>query len=289
MSRRTTAATCRDGRECTLPSAAGKWLLERAGSEINGFCVQTVGEAEAMVARAGAPDVLLTNEVYGPNAARLAALAAAHPQATVGALLDAAATEAGAKLSAWVEIDAGQGRCGLARGSAEAVTVTKAVLNSRALTFGGLQVYHGAIQHLRSVEDRRAAVEAGPVDAARQTMEALAAEGAPPRCSWQSRSTQPGTVGPLHSGAHPPVSAAGIVPPMVTGGGTGTFLLDIEAGVHGEVQPGSYLFMDGDYGQNADRTFEQSLFVFTVRLRPPCAATAYPHLARLPHTHRRAP
>ena len=141
-----------------------------------------------MVAGAGAPDVLLTNEVYGPNAARLAALAAAHPQATIGALvdslagvqaLDAAAAEAGAMLAAWVEIDAGQGRCGLERGSTEAVAVAKAVLASPALTFGGLQVYHGAIQHLRSVEERRAAVEAGPVDAARRTVEALAAHGTP--------------------------------------------------------------------------------------------------------------
>ena len=39
--------------------------------------------------------------------------------------------------------------------------------------------------------------------------------------------------------------------PCVTGGGTGTYLQELAAGTHTELQPGSYLLMDGDYGANA--------------------------------------
>ena len=62
------------------------------------------------------------------------------------------------------------------------------------------------------------------------------------------------------------LKAAGIDSvPVVTGGGTGTFELDVASGTHTEVQPGSYLFMDGDYGRNADTPskFAQSLYVHT--------------------------
>jgi 3-hydroxy-D-aspartate aldolase len=37
-------------------------------------------------------------------------------------------------------------------------------------------------------------------------------------------------------------------PEIVTGGGTGTHLLDLEEGPFTEIQPGSYLFMDKQYG-----------------------------------------
>jgi len=51
----------------------------------------------------------------------------------------------------------------------------------------------------------------------------------------------------------------------VTGGGTGTFSFDAAAGVWGELQAGSYLFMDRDYADNAPNLnaprFEHALFV----------------------------
>lgn len=51
---------------------------------------------------------------------------------------------------------------------------------------------------------------------------------------------------------------------IITGGGTGTFSFELAGGVHNEIQPGSFLFMDGDYHQNEDEEkFEQSLFVHT--------------------------
>jgi D-serine deaminase-like pyridoxal phosphate-dependent protein len=37
---------------------------------------------------------------------------------------------------------------------------------------------------------------------------------------------------------------AGLPPPLVTGGGTGSHAIDAELGVLTEIQPGSYVFMD---------------------------------------------
>jgi D-serine deaminase-like pyridoxal phosphate-dependent protein len=57
----------------------------------------------------------------------------------------------------------------------------------------------------------------------------------------------------------------------VTGGGTGTYLLEAASGEYTEVQPGSYVFNDEDYAANQGPTegplllthaeWEQSLFV----------------------------
>ena len=43
------------------------------------------------------------------------------------------------------------------------------------------------------------------------------------------------------------LSGAGFAPPIVTGGGTGTFALDAEFALLTELQVGSYIFMDEDY------------------------------------------
>jgi D-serine deaminase-like pyridoxal phosphate-dependent protein len=67
----------------------------------------------------------------------------------------------------------------------------------------------------------------------------------------------------------------GIEWPTVTGVGTGSFELEAASGVYAELQCGSYIFMDADYGRNRDRdggpftTFEPSLRVWaTVMSRP---------------------
>ena len=63
----------------------------------------------------------------------------------------------------------------------------------------------------------------------------------------------------------PAITAAGIACPLVTGAGTGTFAFDTASGVWGELQAGSYLFMDRDYADNAPAPnaprFEHALFV----------------------------
>jgi len=61
------------------------------------------------------------------------------------------------------------------------------------------------------------------------------------------------------------ITAAGIACPFVTGAGTGSFAFEAREGVCGELQAGSYLFMDADYAANAPTPnapqFEHALFV----------------------------
>jgi D-serine deaminase-like pyridoxal phosphate-dependent protein len=65
----------------------------------------------------------------------------------------------------------------------------------------------------------------------------------------------------------------GIDCPDITGAGTGSFEFEAASGVYTELQCGSYIFMDADYGRNRDRAptkaVEPSLFVCaTVMSRP---------------------
>ena len=60
---------------------------------------------------------------------------------------------------------------------------------------------------------------------------------------------------------------------IITGGGTGTYLLEAASSIYTEIQPGSYIFMDNDYNKNehltGDPNFVQSLFILsTVMSRP---------------------
>ena len=45
------------------------------------------------------------------------------------------------------------------------------------------------------------------------------------------------------------LTAAGFAPEIISGGGTGTHHLDLAYGPFTEIQPGSYLFMDKQYGE----------------------------------------
>ena len=212
-----------------------------------GVCVQKVSEAEAMV-QGGVPDVLVTNEIVGrQKLRRLAALAhnarigvCVDDAGQVGAL-DAAAREAGVTLPVYVEVNMGGNRCGVEPGE-PALALARQITQAPHLTFGGLQAYHGSAQHLRGWEERRQAI-AGAADKAGRTRDLLARHG---------------------------IDCA-----TVTGAGTGSFEFETGSGVYTELQCGSYIFMDADYGRNLDRdgtptkAFEPSLFVWaTVMSRP---------------------
>ncbi|MGH8692187.1 MAG: alanine racemase, partial [Burkholderiales bacterium] len=180
-----------------------------------GMCCQKVSEAEAMV-EGGVADVLVTNEIVGaPKLARLAALSR---RAKVGVCVDNAENVAQLKgdLDVYIEIEVGMRRCGIAPG-APAVALAKEILRHRNLRFAGLQAYHGRAQHIRSMQERHAAIETSAQHV--QHTKRLLAE-------------------------------AGIPCPVVTGAGSGTFMLEVEAGAWDEIQPGSYAFMDADYAKN---------------------------------------
>ena len=225
-------------------SAALALQMQRAGAQ--GVCVQKVSEAEAL-ADGGVTDIAITNEVVAmpklKRAARLAARLAAqggrlaiavdHAEG-IARLAEAMALHGSdAGIDVLVEIDVGQGRCGVPPGEA-AVPLALAVSRSPRLRFAGLQAYHGRAQHLASSVGRRETIAAA-VRAADHTRQLI--------------------------------EAAGLPVPLVTGSGTGTLVHEAASGVFGELQAGSFLFMDADYARNerepAQPAFEHALYVKT--------------------------
>jgi D-serine deaminase-like pyridoxal phosphate-dependent protein len=235
-----------------------------------GICCQKTDEAIAFV-EAGITDVLLTNEVVHP--AKLARLAQAARQARIGLLVDAplaierasaAAQAAHVSLDAYVEVDVGAMRCGVA--PERAGEMAARIAQAPGLRFAGLHCYHGAAQHLRSPAEREAAIAA-----ARERV-LVARES---------------------------VAGRGLDTPIVTGAGTGTWPHEAATGAWQELQPGSYVFMDADYGRNAagprDVAFRHALFVLASVMsvpspeRPVCDAglKAIAFDSGLPDVHRR--
>jgi D-serine deaminase-like pyridoxal phosphate-dependent protein len=74
------------------------------------------------------------------------------------------------------------------------------------------------------------------------------------------------------------LAEAKIACPVVTGAGSGTFMLEVEAGAWDEIQPGSYAFMDADYAKNEWAAplprFEHALFVLSTVMSRPSAQMA---------------
>ncbi len=201
-----------------------------------GICCQKVSEAVPFV-RAGVRDIHISNEIAGPAKAALLADLARHARLSVCVddvaqidALGAATLATGSHLDVFVEINVGQGRCGVPDAEAALRLVERIAAHGR-LTMRGLQAYHGGIQHLRGWEERRD----GASRAADRTGHAIAR-----------------------------LEAAGVHCDVVTGGGTGSVEFDLTSGVYTEIQPGSYVFMDVDYGSNANPgalRFDHSLFI----------------------------
>ncbi|HSI50238.1 MAG TPA: DSD1 family PLP-dependent enzyme [Ideonella sp.] len=217
-------------------SAAIAKLQVAAGAV--GVCVQKLSEAEALAA-AGVTDLFISNEIVDlPKLARVAELAG---RVTLAIAVDSklgverlaqAMQAAGSHIDVFVEVDVGQGRCGVAPTAAGALAQQVVAHGPAGLRFAGLQAYHGRAQHLRSPAEREAAIH---------------------------------HAASLARAAQASVTAAGIVCPLITGAGTGTFAFEAASGLWGELQPGSYLFMDRDYADNEPApgapVFEQALFI----------------------------
>ena len=200
-----------------------------------GVCVQKVSEAECL-AELGVHDIFISNEVIAP--AKLDRLAALARRIRLGVAVDsglgvqrlaAACRSAGSRVDTFVEVDVGQGRCGVAATAAGALAHQ---VVAAGLRFAGLHAYHGTAQHLRTPAERAAAIQHAIT---------------------------------LARTAQASITAAGLDCPLVTGAGTGSFVHEAASGVYGELQAGSYLFMDRDYADNqatpgAPR-FEHALFV----------------------------
>lgn len=197
-------------------AAIGRRQLE-AGAV--GLCCATVREAEVMAA-AGLDGLLVTSPVTAPGMVERLARARARVDLAVvvdseaGLVALTAAASADRPLGAVVEIDVGQGRTGVTSPE-QAVRLARRIEGLPQLRYCGVQAYYGHLQHVPAYAERRARV-AEQWARLQPFLDALAAEG--------------------------------LRPEIVTGGGTGTHLLDLEEGPFTEIQPGSYLFMDKQYG-----------------------------------------
>nr|MBP9048755.1 DSD1 family PLP-dependent enzyme [Tabrizicola sp.] len=151
--------------------------------------------------------------------------------------LSAAAVKHGTEIEAFVEIDCGAGRCGV-KTPEEVVAIAKAVAAAPNLKFTGIQAYQGAMQHMDKYEDRKAKLDAA-IAQVKGCVDAL--------------------------------TAAGLKPDLVSGGGTGSYYFESGSGVYNELQCGSYAFMDADYGRILDQDgnridrgeWENALFILT--------------------------
>jgi len=183
------------------------------------------------------------------GAAKIARLAALAKRAHIGVCVDHMANvealdASGAKLDVYIELEVGMRRCGIAPGE-PALALARTISKSKTLRFAGLQAYHGRAQHMRTMEERHAAIEA----AAQHVFEMKRL-----------------------------LEKAGIPCPIVTGAGSGTYMLEVEAGAWDEIQPGSYIFMDVDYAKNEWAAplprFEHALFVLATVMSRPAADRA---------------
>ena len=115
-------------------------------------------------------------------------------QATPAAVTAACALRAArSRIDVFVEIDVGQGRCGVT--PSRAGVLAQQVAAHEAMRFAGLPAYHGGAQHLRGAAER---------EAASQHAASLARAG------------------------QASIGAAGIHCPLVTGAGTGTFAFGVK-------------------------------------------------------------
>jgi len=207
-----------------------------------GICCQKTSEAAPFLA-AGISDVLITNEVIGQRKTeRLAQLAASFPVSKVGVCVDntravtdlaRACERADSTLDVYIELDVGHDRAGVTA-IEDVVVLGQEIGMHRKLSLRGLQAYFGNAQHRRTPSERRDAI-ATATSLARRAKAALVEAGLP--CE------------------------------IVTGAGTGTFLLEATSGVYNEIQPGSYAMMDVDYAKNETEpswpAFDQSMFILT--------------------------
>jgi D-serine deaminase-like pyridoxal phosphate-dependent protein len=217
-----------------------------------GVCCSKLGEAEVMAA-GGVDDIHITTPVVGRDKARRFAQLAATGRVSVVvdnadnvAELSAAATVLGTVIDVLIEMDVGQGRCGIA-GPEQAVGIAEAINRANSLRLKGMQGYQGKLQSVVAFNERQNAVRSA-LDKLVQGAQALRDHG--------------------------------FAVEVLTGGGTGSLPIDLEFGELTELQPGSYVFMDSTYRRigwdaNAGRTpFANSLSVLAGVVSHPLADRA---------------
>jgi D-serine deaminase-like pyridoxal phosphate-dependent protein len=182
-----------------------------------GLCCAKLAEAEALAAQ-GLETFLITTPVIG--AGKIRRLVELARRTRVMVVVDgeenvAELAKTGVALDVLVDVDVGQGRTGVVPGAA-AAKLAAAVARHSNLRFRGLQTYQGKLQGVVALDERTALV--------REAMAKLAE-------------------------SERAVREAGFAVEIRTGGGTGSFPIDLELRALTELQPGSYVTMDTNYAK----------------------------------------
>jgi 3-hydroxy-D-aspartate aldolase len=241
-----------------------------------GFCCQKLSEAVALIdSHLQDIDVFISNEIVDETKLRrLIKLALLHPDGDVRNIkLSTCVDDINVvrlitrlceeevqkneekynrnkrpKLNILIEYNVGQDRCGVQKPETF-VQIVKQIQKCSLVHFRGIHAYNGKNQHIRKYSDRKNAVTA-VVDRVKELLAVLEKEN--------------------------------IKAEVVTGGGTGTYIFEATSNVYTEIQPGSYVLMDADYGLNLDENdnyivsnehnrdgFRQSLFLLSTVISKP--------------------
>lgn len=198
-----------------------------------GVACATVWEAMVM-ATGGITDVLIANQVVGPDKMAAAAELAREHRITVTVddvrnveQLAGAAAAAGSSLEVLIEVDVGMGRCGV-RDLPDLLPIAERIADAPNLTLRGLQAYEGHCM-LEPDREKRLRDATAANERAVQAADFLADRGHP--CA------------------------------DISGGGTGTYFI---TGAHPritEVQAGSYALLDRFHGNLVPGGFEVAMTV----------------------------
>ncbi len=232
----------RRGQKHLRPHVKGQKCLAIADRMIAagaaGLCCTTLEEAELMQS-ATAPSLLITSPVVGADTLeRLVAMAHGPKEMLVAVdsiagveALETRFAEAGGEVGVLVDLDVGQRRTGV-RGRAQLLDVARSAAGAPHLRLAGIQAYYGHLQAIDDFSERRQRVTAAQAEIA---------------------------AGIDH------LATAGLAPDIVSGGGTGTCLIDL-AGPFTELQIGSFALMDAMYdavqiAESGPNPFQPALFV----------------------------
>jgi len=211
-----------------------------------GICCAKLDEADVLAA-AGVRDILIANQVVESSKVyRLAALAnnarvaVCVDNAENVAELSQAAEAFGSTVYVLIELEVGMNRCGVDT-KEKALTLAKQIHGLKGLVFEGFQAYTGQLCHIADQDERIK----GTIEAEAFVLEAK-----------------------LY------LEDNGIAVKEISGAGTGTYNIEGKHDIWTEIQAGSYVFMDSDYGR-LGLEFKNSLSVLTtvIHKRPGAAIT----------------
>ena len=217
-----------------------------------GICTAKVSEAAVMV-RAGIESVLITSPVSTPHKAS-AVNAILGPNITLLLVVDsmegftalASEIDDDKRVGILLDLDVSMGRTGI-RDDALFLRLLEAVHGDDRFYFAGVQHYAGHIMHIPEFEKRR--------EKSLRSWERLASK-------FELLEQQ------------------GINPDIVTGGGTGTFDIDVTLDPLTDIQVGSYIFMDEEYRQVAGPSSDR-FQGFDLALTVACTAISQPQNATI--------